>query len=135
MDKKLTITCVVAGALAAIPAACSSSDDDWNREVTAASDTAICVDNFGNRVDDDRCDDDWGRSAGYYHPYYLRRGAPVPYYGDSVKDPRYAAYGSYTPSTSATYGRAPASTRMTRSAAVSRGGLGSTGRGFGRGGG
>ena len=129
-EKKITLTAWVAGALVLIPTACSNSQEEWNDEVTAAYDTSVCTDAQGNRVDDDYCDDDRYRGGGFY-PYYLRRGSPVPYYGDNVRGPRYAAYGSTSPVAGTYYTRAPASTAMTRSAAVSRGGLGSTGRGFG----
>jgi hypothetical protein len=102
-------------------------DDEWR----AAGNTRICVDDQDRRVPDQNCDDPrYGRSYGYY---YLGRGAPLPYYGDSLRNSRYSAYGSRNAPQGFTT-NAPAGTNMTRSAAVSRGGLGSTGRGFGRGG-
>lgn len=128
MNKQLTMTGAMAAALAALPAC--SSNDEWNEEVTSAYDTAVCVDNQGRRVEDERCDDRRAYGSSYRY-FYLRGGAPVPYYGDAVTGPRYAAYGSYSPRGGIHYDRAPASTRMTRSAAVSRGGLGASGRGFG----
>lgn len=137
MKKQLTMTTAMAAALVALPGC--SSGDDWNEDVYAASDTAVCVNQQGERVDDDLC-----QSRNYYSGhsggggnaflwYYLGRNSAIPYYGDSIRDPRYAGYGSYQPRPGATYGRAPTSTRMTRSAAVSRGGLGSSGRSFGGG--
>nr|WP_294167880.1 hypothetical protein [uncultured Sphingomonas sp.] len=131
MRKPIPITSAVAAALLALPGC--SNRNDWDDGVTAASDTAVCVNNAGQRVSDDRCDERRVRSGGFGF-FYLPRGALLPYYGQSVRDPRFAS-GSSTPRPGVNYGRAPAATRMTRSQAVSRGGLGSTGRSFGRGGG
>jgi hypothetical protein len=130
MKKQLTITSAMAAALIALPA-CSSTDNGWDEDVIADSDTAICVNPEGQRVDDDLCDDDRYRSS--FVSYYIPRGSRIPYYYDSIHDRRYAGRGSfqYTPGTS--YARAPVETRMTRSAAVSRGGLGSSSRSFGGG--
>ena len=86
----------------------------------------VGVNDAGQRVADDRCE---GRvRSGGFGFFYLPRGAVLPYYGQSVRDPRFAS-GSWAPRPGVRYNRAPASTRMTRSQAVSRGGLGSTGRG------
>jgi hypothetical protein len=132
MKKQLSMTTAMAAALLALPGC--SSDNGWE-EVTADKDTAVCVDKDGKRVDDSQCE----RRAAYHGSgsnaflwYYLGRNARVPYYGDSVRDPRFGN-GSYTPRTGATYARAPAASRMTRSAAVSRGGMGSRARFFGGG--
>lgn len=134
MKKQLTMTSAMAAALLALPA-CSTSDDEWNEDVYADSDTAICVDAEGERVDNDLCDDDgYRRSYGYSH-YYFGGRSRIPYYGESVHDRRYAGQGSFTPAAGVRYAPPPAASRMTRSQAVSRGGLGSSGRGFGRSGG
>ncbi len=137
MKKQLTMTTAMAAALMALPGC--SSNDDWNGDVVADRDTAICVDQQGQRVDDSQC----ARTAyaGGYHGgggsnaflwYYLGRSSAVPYYGESIHDRRYAG-GSFQPRQGVNYAYAPAETRMTRSAAVSRGGLGSSGRMFGGG--
>lgn len=132
MKKQLTITTAMAAALLALPAC--SSNDGWSEDVVADRDTAICVNPDGERIDDDLCDDDdyRGRSYGFAH-YYIGRGAPVPYYGDSIHHGRYKGYGSYQPARGVSYGRAPVATNITRSQAVSRGGLGSSSRSFGGG--
>jgi hypothetical protein len=130
MDKKLTLTATLAAALTGL-AGCSSGP----REVLAEDNTRICVDEFGSRIDDDYCDDDDGyrRSGGGLATFlYLRKGSPIPYYYDNVRDKKYANYLSRTPLPG--YVRAPASSNMSRSSAVSRGGLGSSGSRFGRGG-
>ena len=136
--KQIFMTTAMAAALAGLPA-CSSNNNGWNEEVIADQDTAVCVDQQGQRVDDDLCDDDRYRGGGMGNAflwYYIGRSAAIPYYGDSIHDrrySRYARYNGFAPNPGVTYGRAPASTRMTRSQAVSRGGLGSSSRRFGRG--
>lgn len=136
MKKHLTMTTAMAATMLALPGC--SGGDDWNEDVYASGDTAICVDQEGKRVDDDRCGNDrvhysGGGGSNAFLWYYLGRSSAVPYYGDSIRDSRYAGYGSYQPRPGANYAPAPASTRMTRSAAVSRGGFGSSGRSFGGG--
>ena len=136
MKKQMFMTTAMAAALAGLPA-CSSNNDGWNEEVIADRDTAVCVDQQGKRVDDDLCDNDGPRSSGMGNAflwYYIGRSAAVPYYGESIHDrrySRYARYNSFSPRPGVAYGRAPAATRMTRSQAVSRGGLGSSSRRFG----
>jgi hypothetical protein len=130
MKKQLSMTTAMAAALIALPA-CSSTNG-WEEDVVTDADTAICTNPQGERVDDDLCDDDSYRRSGFAH-YYIGRGSAVPYYGDSIRDRRYAGRGSFQMNPATNYSRAPASTRMTRSAAVSRGGLGSSGRSFGSG--
>ena len=132
MKKQLTMTTAMAAALVALPGC--SSNDGWNEDVIASGDTAICVDHDGERVDDDLCDDDRRTSGGgsAFLWYYLGRNSAVPYYGDSVRHKRYAS-GSYSPRPGVNYFDAPSSTKMTRSRAVSRGGLGSSSRSFGGG--
>jgi hypothetical protein len=131
MNKQLTLTTAMAAALIALPGC--SSNDDWDDSVTADRDVAVCVDQAGQRVEDYRCNT--GRSGGSSGLlwYYIGRNSAVPFYGESVHDRRYAGQGSYVPRTGASYYPAPARSSMTRSQAVSRGGLGSSGRRFGSG--
>lgn len=133
MRKQLSMTTAMAAALVALPAC--SSNDGWNEDVIADRDTAVCVNQQGSRVDDDLCDDDRPRTGGSsaFLWYYIGRNSAVPYYGDSIYDRRYARGGSFTRQPGVDYSRAPASTKMTRSQAVSRGGLGSSSRRFGGG--
>ena len=130
MKRQLGMTTVVAATLLGAPAC--SSNDEWNEDVVADRDTAVCVDNQGTRVDDDLCDDDYVRT-GWYHPYYYGRGSVLPYYGDSIHDRRFGSAGSANPRPGVAYDPAPVATRMTRSQAVSRGGLGGRGRSLGGG--
>ena len=138
MKKQLTMTTAMAAALMALPAC--SSHDDWNGDVVADRDTAVCVDKDGKRVDDSLCAPANSQANNYhggYHGggsnaflwYYIGRQSAVPYYGESVRDTRFA--GSYQARNGVVYHAAPESTRMARSAAVSRGGLGSSSRRFG----
>lgn len=139
MNKQLSMTTAMAAALLALPGC--SSNDEWNEDVVTDSDTAICVDKEGKRVDDNQCGQrnvvqySGGGSgvATAFLWYYLGRNSAVPYYGDSIRNPRYAGLGSYQPRPGVNYAAAPAASRMTRSSAVSRGGLGSSGRRFGGG--
>ena len=133
MKKQLAMTSAMAAVLIAVPAC--TSNDDWNEDVVATRDTAICVDQQGERVDDDLCDNDGYRGGGSnaFLWYYMRRSSPIPYYGDSIHHRRYSGYGSYQPASGIAYGRAPVSTSMKRSQAVSRGGFGSTARSYGGG--
>ena len=134
MRKQLIMTTAMAAALAALPAC--SSNNDWNEDVVADRDVAVCVDPQGERVDDDLCSDDRGGGGGASSAflwYYLGRSSAIPYYGDSIYDRRYAGRGSFAPRAGTAYARAPVSTSMTRSQAVSRGGLGSSARSFGGG--
>lgn len=133
MKKQLGMTTAMAAALLALPAC--SSNDGWNEDVVADRDTAICVNQEGERVDDDLCDD--GRGSGglsnAFLWYYIGRNSAIPYYGDSIRHSRYKGYGSYQPRPGTTYGRAPVTTNVTRSQAVSRGGFGSSSRSYGGG--
>lgn len=131
MRKQLTMTTAMAAALIALPSC--ASNDDWDEGVVADRDTAICVDGEGRRVDDDLCDDDRNGVGGAFLWYYLGRGSVLPYYGDSIHHRRFAGRGSYNFTPGVRYYDAPAATRMTRSQAVSRGGLGSSARSFGGG--
>ena len=134
MTKQLSMTTAMAAALIALPGC--SSGNDWDDNV-ADRDTAVCVDQDGKRVEDRRCNEG-ARSGGSglssaFLFYYIGRNSRVPYYGDNIRDRRFAGAGSFTPRPGATYSPASARTSMTRSQAVSRGGLGSSGRRFGSG--
>jgi hypothetical protein len=135
MKKQLVMTTAMAAALAALPGC--SSNNGWNEDAVADRETAVCVDQQGTRVDDDLCDDDDYRYGGgggnAFLWYYLGRSSAIPYYGDSIHHRRYGGRGSFVPTPGVSYGKAPASTRITRSQAVSRGGLGSSGRRYGGG--
>jgi hypothetical protein len=122
-------------AMAATLGGCASGDD-WNEDNWADSDTAVCVDGTGQRVEDGRCDDDSYYRGGYVRGfawYYVGRGKRIPYYGDSIRDSRFTGGGSLQPQGGASYAKAPEATRMTRSQAVSRGGFGSSSGGYGGG--
>lgn len=125
MEKKLTLTVSLAAALAGL-SGCSNRD---NLDVRAAGTTRVCADEWGQRISDDYCE----RRGGGGSFFYLGRGAPIPYYYDNIRDARYARYVSRTPP-GGSFLRAPAGTNMARSSAISRGGLGSSARSFGRGG-
>lgn len=133
MTKRLTITTALTSALLALPGC--TSGDDWDDNVYADRDTSVCVDREGRRVYDDNCRGGYtGGSGGGYSHYYISRNSPVPFYGESVFDSRYAgSAGSFTPQPGRAYAQPPSITNMTRSQAVSRGGLGSSARGFGGG--
>jgi hypothetical protein len=124
MEKKLTLTVSLAAALAGL-GGCSNRD---NLDVRAAGTTRVCADDWGQRISDDYCE---RRRGGSF--FYLRSGAPIPYYYDNIRDPRYAGYVSRT-APGGSFVRAPTATNMARSTAISRGGLGSSARSFGRGG-
>ena len=133
MKKQLAMTTAMAAALVALPAC--SSNDGWSDDVVADRDTAICVNQQGERIDDDFCDDDrgGGGASNAFLWYYIGRNSAIPYYGDSIHNSRYRGHGSFSRAPGASYARAPASTNITRSQAVSRGGLGSRSRSFGSG--
>lgn len=129
MSRAKTINLSLTTALAAtFLAGCGQREPEWGDDLDnyADSDTAICVDGDGQRVDDDYCDDD-RRYGGGFGFIYLGRGGYIPYYGERAR------LGSYstTPRVGTVYGRAPAVANMTRSAAVSRGGFGSSARSSG----
>ncbi len=132
MRKQLAMTSAMAAALLALPGC--SKDNGWE-EVVAENDTAVCVDKQGKRVEDAQCmrqaNAHGGGGSSAFLWYYLGRNARVPYYGDSIRDARFNG-GSYQPRAGA-YSLAPSDANMTRSAAVSRGGMGSRGRYFGSG--
>jgi predicted small secreted protein len=136
MKKQILMTSAMAATLTSLSGC--SSNDGWDEDVYADNDTEICVDEMGRRIDDDECERSSGRSGGFYvanygRPYYLNRGSAIPYKGDSIHDSRYNFFGTDTPRAGASYAKAPESTRMSRSSAIARGGMGSSSRGFGGG--
>ena len=138
MSKDLTLTAAMAATLMGVSIFSSSSDNEW-QDVVSENDTAVCVDQSGNRIRDDDCPDrpttagPGGSGGGRGSWFYMRRNSPVPLYGDSVHDARFGGNGSFYPQAGTQYYRAPNSTHLTRSQAVSRGGLGSGGRRYGGG--
>ena len=132
MTKRLTITTALTSALLALPGC--TTGDDWDDNVYTDRDTSVCVDREGRRVYDDNCRRGYAGGGGGYSHYYIRSLSPVPFYGESVFDSRYArSPGSFTPEPGRTYAPPPSVSNMTRSQAISRGGLGSSARGFGGG--
>lgn len=125
MKSELKITTAIAAALLA--GACSQQqDNDWGE--TAERDTAICTDRNGQRVPEANCQQRAHAGSGVGNAflwYYLGRSSVIPYYGDRVGG------GSYQRSAGTPYFRAPATASMTRSAAIARGGFGSSAHGFG----
>jgi hypothetical protein len=127
MKKQIFLT----SAMAATLSGCSSGDD-WDGNVYARNDTRVCVDQNGYRADDSYC----SRGSAYYGGsrwYYVGRGARIPYHGDSVNDRKLGFTGGYDAKPGASYASAPSDANMTRSAARSRGGFGSSSRSFGGG--
>jgi hypothetical protein len=122
--KQLKITTGVAAALLA--AGCGQgeeADNGW----TADRDTAVCVDQQGNRVPDGQCPQQRQAVAGgHVSPflwYYLGRQSAVPYYGERVVG------GSFVPTGGHSYFRAPAAMTGTRSGSIVRGGFGGSAHG------
>ncbi len=112
---------------------CSGRSDDWDDGVVADRDTRVCVNANGERIQDSQCNQ---RSGGYIAGgaagwYYINRYSRLPYLGDSVN--RRGISGSNVAAAGAVYDPAPARANMTRSAAISRGGFGSSSRSFGSG--
>lgn len=116
----LTFTTAIATSLVACGQPSSAGwDDDYVQY--AKRDTAICVDpRTQQRLPDRECSRGGGGSAAMW--YYLGRSSVMPYHGD------YVSGGSYTRPQGRTFYHAPASSSMSRQAAISRGGFGSTGR-------
>jgi hypothetical protein len=130
MSRTKTINLTLTTALAAtFLAGCGQREAEWGDDPGnyADSDTAICVNEDGQRIDDDACDDDRRYGGGFATFIYLGRGGYIPYYGERARPGTY----STTPRVGTVYGRAPAAANMTRSAAVSRGGFGSSARSSG----
>jgi hypothetical protein len=123
----LTITTALATALLG-GCAQDPSEPDWddNGNAYARRDVAVCVDQQGQRIDDDHCSDDRRHHSGGSF-IYLGRGGYIPYHGERARPGTY----STVPRAGATYSPAHNSTNMTRSAAVARGGFGSSARSSG----
>jgi hypothetical protein len=109
--------------------ACGPSYQTWQ----SSGPTRYCVDGQGVRVPDNQCNR--GGGGGFNSWYYMSRGGYVPYVGD-----RYDGHGSFRPAPGYnpnSYSSAPSSYATARSAvssSVTRGGFGSSARGFGGGG-
>jgi hypothetical protein len=132
--KQLGLTTAMAATLTALGACSTATDDDWDSGPIAQSDTRVCVNQNGERIDEDSCEGGRhyirGSGVGWY---YMGRGSRLPYLGDSVRNSRYGFVGSSMPMPGVNYASAPSSANMTRSSARARGGFGSSGRGFGGG--
>jgi hypothetical protein len=114
--KKFGLMFTVATATMLVSCGSANANDGW----TADEDTAICTDRQGNRVDEDRCDDDARRGGGMFFWYFMSRGGYVPPMGHKVHKSK---YGSYKKSPGKSY--YPASRYSSHSS--SRGGFGATG--------
>lgn len=125
MSKKIILTTTLAAALAATASGCSRQSGYGDDGYYAANNTAVCTDRSGRRVPDRYCQRGGHGMGNAFLWYYLGRSSAVPYYGSHVTG------GSFTRTAGATYFHAPAAANVTRSVAVSRGGLGSSARGFG----
>lgn len=130
--RPLVLTSAMAATLGSLSGCASQPSDGWDANYPASSDTEVCVDGQGYRIEDWQCDDGSARRYGGGW-YYIRRGSALPYYGDSVYDRRLSIGGSRQPVMGTYYARAPEGANMTRSAAVKRGGFGSRSRFFGSG--
>jgi len=122
----LNLTLVAASAVTLAACDQQQQPDQW----VAQQDTMVCVDKSGDRVPDGNCQTPHAGAGGAgvgtaFLWYYLGRNSVVPYYGERVSG------GSFTRTAGATYFHAPVRTAMTRSAAVARGGFGSSARSFG----
>lgn len=130
MKKHLIMTTAMAGVILTASGCGSAPSNGWDdADVLAQRDTQICVNKDGERVYDDLCDDDRHHSGNGFFWYYLGRNSAVPYHGDSINNPKYA--GSFKAAPGTSYFKAPSSTAVTRSIAVSRGGFGSSSHSFG----
>jgi hypothetical protein len=119
---------------ATVLAGCDRKSDDWQASSTTDKPTRVCVDKDGKRVPDAQCPPpgqqvvhSGGSGIGtaflwYYIGSQMGRSYAVPPMGRPVTG------GGYVPTSGMSYGSAPAS-------AVSRGGFGGIGRGFGGAGG
>jgi hypothetical protein len=119
--KKFNLPLTTAISAAILVSAGCSSDKEWQIN----DDTKLCVDQSGNRVTEDRCNNPGGFGFWPYRWYYISRGGYVPYYNYP------ATGGSYTPSAPASsYLPAPVAAPE---GAITRGGFGSIGEGHGGG--
>jgi len=119
----LSLTVAVAASMSACGPA--SNNYDWDDGYTqyADRDTAVCVDKRTNkRLPDRECDRRSGGSGAMW--YYLGRNSAIPYHGDRVGG------GTYVRPSGTSFYKAPSTTSISRSSAVSRGGFGSTGRSY-----
>jgi uncharacterized protein YgiB involved in biofilm formation len=124
MGKRFDLALTGALASALLLAGCQRSDSDW----IAQRNTAVCVDRTGMRVPDADCQSGYASPGGGGNAflwYYLGRSSTIPTYGG------YAYGGGYTRTAGATYFHAPVATAVTESAAISRGGFGSSAHSFG----
>lgn len=131
MKKQLVLTSAMAATLSALPGC--SSNPDWDSNTWADQDTAVCVNQNGERIDDDYCENRGRSYHGGSRWFYINSGSPIPYYGDSIRDKRYGFSGYDQPKAGVAYAKAPATTTVTRSQAISRGGFGSSSKSFGGG--
>ncbi len=118
----LTATCATALALSACGAPASSNS--WDDDSYSNRDTAVCTDKKGKRVPDRYCQRSSSGFSSAFMWYYIGANSRMPYYGDTVRG------GSYKAKPGTKYFYAPKATTMTRaaarSAAISRGGMGSS---------
>ncbi|WP_312489900.1 hypothetical protein [Sphingomonas sp.] len=114
-------TTALAAALLASGCNRGAGDDGW----TADTDTAICTDAQGKRLPDDRCRQHRVGGGGGAFWYFLGRGRTIPFIGERAQG------GSFRAAGGTAYRSAPTGTAITRSAAISRDGFGSSGHYFG----
>jgi hypothetical protein len=118
----LSFTSAAAMAIAACGPNPNYNNSDWDDGMSyyADRDTAVCVDKRTNkRLPDDAC----RRNGGSW--YYIGRNSHIPYYNEPVRG------GSYSRPAGTRVYYAPKSTAVTKSAAISRGGFGSSYRSSG----
>jgi hypothetical protein len=115
--KKFNLPLTTAISAAILASAGCSSDKEWQIN----NDTKLCVDQSGNRVTEDKCNNPGNSSYFPYRWYYISRGGYVPYYNNP------ATGGSFTPAApDSSYLPAPVSAPE---GAVTRGGFGGFGGG------
>ncbi len=85
--KKFNLPLTTAISAAILATAGCSSDKEWQIN----NDTKLCVDQSGNRVTEDKCNNSGNPGFFPYRWYYISRGGYVPYYNYP------ATGGSYTP--------------------------------------
>lgn len=122
--KKFNLPLTTAISAAMLASAGCSSDREWQIN----NDTKLCADQAGNRVTEDKCNNQPVSGVSGFSPYrwyYISRGGYVPYYNYPVGG------GSYAPSGPAnSYLPAPVAAPE---GAVTRGGFGNIGGGAGHG--
>lgn len=120
----LTLTSTLAAAIASCSPSPNYGDADWDdgTSIYADRDTAVCVDRKTNkRLPDDAC----RRPSSGGGWYYIGRNGHIPYYNEPVRG------GSYNRPVGTKVYHAPSSSAVTKSAAISRGGFGSSYRSSG----